>query len=151
MIEKSPTNLTNVKRVTGLNFKGYKERTNLFPEAESSTFYNANKEVTMKKLAGGNLPWNRMTNRAVASPHQNETAEDSYDHMRAIETKTTKTKPRSIALSNFGKTSARDDLMLKQSDAYANVLLENTKEEREVEIAARKEQHKRYLDLGGMM
>jgi|FrelakmetLWP11LW_1041352.scaffolds.fasta_scaffold35470_1 hypothetical protein len=34
------------------------------------------------------------------------------------------------------------------TDAYANVLLENTKEDREVEIQARKEQHKKYLDIG---
>ena len=30
-------------------------------------------------------------------------------------------KPRSIILADFGKTSARDELLLKTSDAYVNV------------------------------
>ena len=147
-IEKSPQNLTNVRKVTGLNFAGYKRREELFPETDQATFYDANKEATMKTLAKGNLPWNRMTNRTVVHPVQHETPEDSFDHMKAIEMKTVKMKPRTIALSDFNRSKARDDIMMKTSDAFTNVLLENTREERELEIQARKEHHKKYLDTG---
>ena len=47
---------------------------------------------------------------------------------------TVRNKPRAVTLSNFGKQKARDDMLFKTSDAFANVLLENTREEREVEI-----------------
>ena len=35
--------------------------------------------------------------------------------------------------------------MWTQTDAYSNVILENTKENREIEIQARKEQNKKFL------
>ena len=101
----------------------------------------------MKGLkAGGALPWKRMTNRTAAGSVDHEIPEDSYDIMKAIEVKTQRMKPRSIILADFGKTSPRDDLLLKTSDAYVNVQLENTKEEREVEIQARKDQRQRYMN-----
>ena len=53
-------------------------------------------------------------------------------------------KPRSIALADFSRTTARNDILLNQSDAFVNVQLENTKEDREVEIQARKEARSRY-------
>ena len=65
-----------------------------------------------------------------------------------MDMKTTRNKPRSIALSNFGKERSRDDLLLNTNDAYANVKLENTREERELEIEAKKESQKKYLDIG---
>lgn len=87
-IEKSPNVLTNVKKVTGLNFKGYKERTGLFPEKDIATFYNANKEATMKGLTSHALPWQKMTAKEAADIIINETPEDSYDQMKATETQT---------------------------------------------------------------
>ena len=102
----------------------------------------------MKGLKSGTLPWNRMTKRDVVAQVTTETPEESYDHMKAVEVKTVRNKPRSIALTDFGKQKARDDLLMKTSDAFANVLLENTKEDRELEIQARKEQHKKYLSIG---
>ena len=47
--------------------------------------------------------------------------------MKATEVKTHRMKPRSIALADFKNTTARDNQLLKTSDAYTNVLLENTK------------------------
>ena len=88
----------------------------------------------MKGLKAGALPWNRMTHRPVVSPHMNETPEESYDHMKAIDVKTHRNKPRSVALSDFTKTKSRDDMLITTTDAYANVILENSKEDREVEI-----------------
>ena len=143
--------MSNVKRVTGLNFKAYKERGNIYPEKDQATFYDANKEVTMKGLtAGGALPWNRMTERMAVKPIHTEQPEDSYDYAKAVEVKTTKVKPRAINFADFNKQVSRDDSLLKTNDAYANVLLENTKEERELQIQARKEQHKKYLEIGMM-
>lgn len=102
-IQKSPQNLSNVKKVTGLSFQAYKERGNIFPEGDQTTFYDANKEFTMKALAKGNLPWQRMTKREVVSKVQQETPEDSFDPMKAVEAKTVRNKPRQIVLANFGK------------------------------------------------
>ena len=36
-------------------------------------------------------------------------------------------------------------MLLKTSDAYCNVILENSREDRELEIEAKKESQKRYL------
>lgn len=144
----SSNHLSNNKRVTGLNFYGYKERTSFFPETDQATFYDANKEITMRGLKAGTLPWNRMTKRPVVNSIDHMTPEDSYDHMKATEIKTLRTKPRSIALADFSKQKSRDDKLLRTNDAYANVELENSREQRELQIQARKEQHKRYLDIG---
>jgi|Transcript_23146 hypothetical protein len=139
IIEKSPKCMSNVKKVTGVNFSGYDKRGPLFVEGDIATFYDTNKEATMKGLRAGALPWKRMTKRGAASPITTETPEDCYDYAKAMDVKTVKNKPRSVALANFGKQQARDDMLLKTSDAYANVLLENTKDERELEIEAKKE------------
>ena len=44
--------------------------------------------------------------------HLNETPDESYDHMKAVEVKTTRNKPRSVALADFSKTKARDTMLL---------------------------------------
>lgn len=73
--------------------------------------------------------------------------EDSYDYRNAVEAHTTKTKPKTVALANFKKQQSRDDKLLRSTDGYANVILENSKEERELELQARKEHAKRYHNL----
>ena len=60
--------------------------------------------------------------------------EDSYDYRNAVEAHTTKTKPKTVALANFKKQQSRDDKLLRSTDGYANVILENSKEERELEL-----------------
>ena len=58
----------------------------------------------MKGLtAGGALPWNRMTERLASMPINTEQVEDCYDYAKAIEVKTTRTKPRHINYSDFNK------------------------------------------------
>jgi len=148
IIEKSPRVLTNVKKVTGLSFQGYDKRGGLFPEQDIATFYDSNKEATMKGLRAGALPWRKMTSKPTSMTVTTETPENCYDYGKAIEVKTTRTKPRLIGLANFSKQTARDDMLLKTSDAYSNVLLENSKDERETEIEAKKESQKRYLGAG---
>lgn len=134
-IEKSPQNLSSVKKVTGVGFDAYKRRESLFPKTDESVFYDTKKEFVMKDFkAGGALHWNRMANRTTVSGADYEMPEDSYDIMKATEIRTQKVKPRSIVLADFGKTSARDEMLLRTNDAYANVQLENTKEERELEL-----------------
>ena len=148
IIEKSPKCLTNVKKVTGLSFKGYDKRAPLWNPGEMRTFYDSNKEVTMKGLNRHALPWQKMTSKPVSTKVDTEKPEDCYDYAKAIEVKTTKTKPKLVGLSNFGKEKPRDDLLLNTTDGYQNVLLENTKAERELQIEAKKESQKRYLDAG---
>lgn len=104
----------------------------MFKTGDITTFYDANKETVMKGLKGGTLPWNLMTKRAANTQVISETPEDCYDYAKAIEVKTTRTKPRSIALTNFDTQKSRDDMLLKTSDAYSNVILENTRGEREL-------------------
>ena len=70
--------------------------------------------------------------------------ESSYDYKRAIDAKTFKVKPRNIVISNFDKQFPRDDSLYNQTDMYRNVILENTREERELEIKAKKEANRNY-------
>ena len=100
----------------------------------------------MKSLNPGVLPWQRMTHRTVVDQVQTETPEETYDPMKAVEVQTHGLKQRSIALTNFNKVQGRDDKLLRTNDAFANVLLENTKDERALQIEARKEANKKYLD-----
>ena len=58
-----------------MSFKGYKERMNIWPEKDQATFYDANKEFTMKKLVQGNLPWNKMTSKPTCKTVDIETPE----------------------------------------------------------------------------
>ena len=70
-IEKSPKCLSNVRSVVALGFDGYDKRGELFPEKEASTFYDSNKEVTMKNLHVGTLPWNRMSSSYIDQDDSN--------------------------------------------------------------------------------
>ena len=141
-----------MRKVTGPSFEGYKRRESLFPKRDQTLFYDANKEFTMKGLkATGALPWNRMTNRTTVDRSDHECPEDSYDIMKAIDMKTQKLKPRSIVLADFGRTTARDEKLLNITDGYVNVKLENTREDRELEIIARKEARARYNGDGSIM
>ena len=67
LIQKSPKVLTNVRKVTGVSFEAYDKRGVLFKTGDIATFYDANKEATMKHLKTGALPWKRMTKRTAAS------------------------------------------------------------------------------------
>lgn len=92
----------------------------------------------MKGLRSGALPWHRMTKKQAATQIENETPEDCYDYDKAIEVKTIKTKPRIIGLTNFSKAKSRDEMLLNSNDAFANVILENTREERAEELRSKK-------------
>ena len=54
----------------------------------------------------------------------------------AVDTKTNKLKRRTINLSNFNSVP-RNDILL-QGERYRNVLLENSKEERESQVIRRR-------------
>lgn len=73
--------------------------------------------------------------------------ESSYDYKRAIDAKTRTTKARVVALVKFDRTSPRDDLLFNQTDRLKNVLLDNTRGERELEMKARKEANKNYPSM----
>lgn len=55
---------------------------------------------------------------------------------KAIQAKTSVLKPKNINLSNFDKSPARDDSILRTDDRYYNLILDHTKEERAFEAAA---------------
>ena len=60
--------------------------------------------------------------------------EPSHDYKRAMEARTRTTKPRILNLTDFDRQAPRDDMLMHTTDFLKNVLLENTREEREMEI-----------------
>ena len=99
----------------------------------------------MKKLAYGVMDWQKKGTER--HPYPIDDGEQSYDYMTAIETVTKKMKPRTRMLSNFTADLARDDSILKTTDMFENVKLENTKEEREAMIEARKTARNKALNI----
>lgn len=70
--------------------------------------------------------------------------ETSYDYKKAVEAKTRTTKIRVVSMADFDKCMPRDDILMQQTDMYKNVMLENSKEERELEIKAKRHQTRNY-------
>lgn len=79
-----------------------------------------------------------MSKKPIASSIVFEEPEQCYDIQKAVDIKTIKMKPRLVALSNFSKETPRDELLLRANDAYTNVILENSKSEREQELELKK-------------
>ena len=90
----------------------------------------------MKKLTHGILNWEKVN--TIRTPVRLEPSNETYDYESAIAAINRNTKPKINHLTNFKKTTARDESILNTTDMLTNVKLENTKEEREVEIQARK-------------
>ena len=145
LINKTPTVLTTVPREKAMNFKGYKGRDRLWKEGDSSTFYKDQKEYTMKKLTHGMVGWDKKGQERTASPMEKYST--SYDYQEAVNALTVKTKPRTRMLTNLTKQQPRDEMLLNTTDMFANVKLENSKEEREAEIQARKTARNKSLSL----
>jgi len=103
----------------------------LFPEKDTTVFYESKKEFTLQRLDAG------IAKIGLQKPRPKEgmgifiNPDDSYDYKRAVEAHTVKTKPRSVNLTNFSKQRPRDDLLLNGNERLKNVMLENTKEVRE--------------------
>ena len=90
----------------------------------------------MKKLNKGILNWNKkVTGR---TPVRVDVSNETYDYEQAINAIHKNTKPKTRVFTNIKKQTARDDAILNTTDMFKNVHLENTREEREVEIQARK-------------
>lgn len=66
-IDKSPSCLSTVKNISNVNIKNQDRRRSLFPEQAASTFYDSKKELTMKDLKLGTIPWDRMSKKPIAS------------------------------------------------------------------------------------
>jgi len=146
-INKDPEILTRTKRVGQINFDKSTARTEFKTVASSSGggFYDYSKKMTMGRLDQGSVDFTKSIDREPkpgigikVSP------EASYDYSKAVIAKTRTSKPRVLSMADFGRTSPRDDIMLKQTDAYKNVMLENTKEDRELELRAKKMQSRQY-------
>ena len=122
-----------------VDFSGQKRRDPMYKEDGSGTFYDTKKEIIQSKLNLSILDWDKEKNVAKDLSLKLPNPEDSFDYKKAIEAKTVRNKPKSINLTNFSKTRSRDENMYKTSDLLTNIELENTREEREAEIKARKE------------
>lgn len=136
IINKTPTVLSNVPRDKAVAFKGYKGRDPLWKEGDSSTFYDAKKESTMTRISYGILPWDKKGSSRTEG--KVDVYREAYDYKNAMDAITAKMKPRTRMLTNINRQLPRDDLLLNTTDMFKNVQLENSKEEREVEIEARK-------------
>jgi len=90
----------------------------------------------MKKLTHGIMHWNKIV--TGRTPVRQPTSEETYDYEKAISSIHKNNKPKIRVFTDFKKTTARDELLLNTTDNFKNVQLENTKEEREIEIESRK-------------
>jgi hypothetical protein len=61
---------------------------------------------------------------------------------KAVDAKTYRFKPKQVNLTNMKATRARDESILKTDDRWYNNQLENTKEERKLEMEARSSQYR---------
>jgi hypothetical protein len=73
--------------------------------------------------------------------------ESCLDIDKSVQAKTERFRPRVVNLTNFRKQQPRDERMMKTSDWQTNILLENTKEERELEIKAARSMSKQMTPL----
>lgn len=114
----------------------------MFTEQGTGTFYDAKKELLQSKLNLSILNWDKEMSSAKETNLKLDQPEDSFDYKKAIIAKTVRNKPKTITLTNFSKNTPRDDSLYKTNDFLRNIELENTREEREQEIKARKEQRR---------
>ena len=121
-----------------MGFQQYKTRGQLFPEKDQTRFYEPNKEVTMRGLRSHAVNWSKVSQRRSASVMASycgveafDSKPDSCDYNKAILYQSQMIgKPKKTALLDFSKTTARGSTPMITNDSYANVLLENTREER---------------------
>lgn len=115
----------------------------LFGKSETGSFYDAKLGQTRARLDAGIPDLKRMKERK-SSTLQDSGAQNliCVNVDRAIDAKTTTTKPRQVNLTFMKTAAARDESMLKQDDRWENNHLENTKPERELEVKARASQYK---------
>ena len=78
IINKTPKVLSTVKRQTGITFNGHKNRDPLWPEKEQSTFYETQKENTMKKLNKGIMNWEKIA--TGRTPVRVDVSNETYDY-----------------------------------------------------------------------
>lgn len=140
VINKDPEILTRSKRIPNVNFKNATARGELYkPQGRGDDFYTPQKENTMGRLNKGIASFRRTEARepkkglGMTTPFSS-----SYDYTAAIVAKTKILRPRVVSLSNLGKQSPRDDIMMRQTDAFRNIELDNTKEIRVADMKARK-------------
>ena len=76
-INKTPKVLSSVSRQTGIAFVGHKKRDPLWPEHEQTTFYETQKENTMKQLTHGILNWDKI--QTGRTPTRVDPSAQSYD------------------------------------------------------------------------
>lgn len=108
-------------------------------------FYNSSKDLILSRLNRGSVDFTKSIDREPSNGiGMRVNPETSYDYSKAMVAKTNTIKKRVLSVADFGRSSPRDDIMLKQTDAYKNVMLENTKEEREYEVKAKKKQNHFY-------
>lgn len=138
--------MTRTRRVPNCNMEKALARTTFFsPSNTGGDFYTPQKDNTMQRLNKGYVNFNKSQDREPASGlGMRINPEPSYDYLKAVEAKTKTTKKRVVSMADFDRTSPRDDLLLQQTGLYKMIQLENTKDERELELKARKSQRSSF-------
>lgn len=136
MINKSPDVITQVSHVPGFSFTKHSKRpADLFGKSQTSSFYDGKKDFTMKRLDTGIPDMRKLQSRdSVARSPTSKLSISCIDIEKVIQAKTSILKPKNVSLTNFMKSPARDDSILKTDDRYYNLMLENSKDERVQEI-----------------
>ena len=111
------------------------------PPETDSKFYDFDKDSTMQKLTTHTPSYSRSHPKqhpALTSKNGIEMNISSIDSclspIKVMDAKANVASPKSIFLSDIKDTSGRDLLLQKQTDLYDNVMLENTKEFRQLEL-----------------
>lgn len=142
IINKSPNVLSSVPRVPGFSFSNHKARPEkLFGNTEISSFYDSKIALTVPRLDAG------VPKLQTMQPRRNSTQlkmplVSCVDIEKVVEAKTFKLRPKQVNLTMMKSTRARDESILKTDDRWYNNQLENTKEQRQMEIEARASQYR---------
>jgi hypothetical protein len=66
------------------------------------------------------------------------------DYQKAMDASTIKLKPTRINFTNLTKQISRDEMLYRQDDRWSNVVLDNTREEREADIQKRTKSNRSF-------
>lgn len=143
VINKNPKVLSKNQRVPSFDFaKAMHRPASVFDNVSSTGGgnYEPNHNVTMARLDVGIPNIRKLQSRgkgAYPTAAQSQPDLSCLNVEKAVDAKTTRFKPKQPSLTNFKGTTARDDLLLTTDDRLHNIHLENTREEREIELSTR--------------
>ena len=112
-------------------------------DEDTSAFYDADKECVMNRLNTSVPAMKKMIPHDHPSSVIPVSPDATINYKNAVNTKTTHIKPKILALTNFQKQPGRD-INIYLNERTKNVILDNTKEQREKARIEARELRKRF-------